>query len=294
MSGAPDNPKGYFEDEEINRLNVELLEVAGCSWKTLIVPEIPPGLSEKFRQRARVLIGERFAASPIWAFKDPRVTRLLPFWEQVLTETGFHVVYVLESRHPLAVADSLAKRDAMPRGQALGLWLMHQVSGLQAVLRNRGIVVDYDLMLQNPEAQLRRLSSFLGLPCESAQLQAFTNGFLDRNLRHSRYDRDGSDLKTAGIESVCGQLYSCLSALAEADGGIPDASREGCLSVLQQCKDYLKTSEEWLKAIDALQEEIHLLYNMIIEKDARIRHLEQRRLSARVRRLLGFGRRGRN
>jgi hypothetical protein len=291
MPATSDNLKGYFEDREINLLNIELLDAMGCSWRTLIVPETPSELTEKFSRHARVLIGERFAASSIWAFKDPRVTRLLPFWQHVLTEAGFRVVYALSNRHPLSVADSLAKRDGMPRGQALGLWLMYQVSGLRAVLRNGGIVVDYDLMLQDPEAQLRRLSSFLGLRCETPKLQAFTNGFLDRNLCHSSYARDGSDFKTDGIESVCGQLYFSLSALAEADNSIPDALRVGCLSALQQCEDYLKANEEWLKAIDVLQEEtkdVPRLHNVIAQKNERIRNLERRRLSARIRLLFGL------
>ncbi|MBW1793702.1 MAG: sulfotransferase [Deltaproteobacteria bacterium] len=209
MGGKEDNPKGFFEDQDVNDLTEEILEAMHCGWDSLLVPQMSQELLEHFLTRAVNLIRQHFGDFSWWGLKDPRITRLLPFWQKVLSEAGVHPVYILANRHPLSVAASLEKRNDMPRGHALGLWVLYQAAGLETLLLNGGLVVDFDFMVQEPETQLRRLSAFLGLNFEpsNSEILVFLNEFLDHSLRHWRYTHDQSDIEIGELGTICRALY---------------------------------------------------------------------------------------
>src|ERR1017187_7759888 len=115
------NPKGFFENEEINLINERIL--------SSVLPRRPDGVLGKlpfFRTRpgklqmwlARVSIEtilvcpegvdcqiNKLTARQPFCFKDPRFSYTLPCWRQFLPNTRFVVVF----RHPADTAKSMAK-----------------------------------------------------------------------------------------------------------------------------------------------------------------------------------------
>src|ERR1044072_904172 len=66
------NPKGYWEQREINALNDAILSVFGGSFEH--PPDLPPGWQhdpalDPLRTRAAALLTEYFADAPLWGFK---------------------------------------------------------------------------------------------------------------------------------------------------------------------------------------------------------------------------------
>ncbi|QSR84392.1 glycosyltransferase [Methylacidimicrobium sp. B4] len=188
---AADNPTGFWEDGRflsINQRLTQLLGEEGRWWEYLLPPEVPLSSSGVRSLIAEAVeeIERRFAPFPLWALKDPRTLRVLPFWEEVLHQAGVGGEVVLAVRHPLACAHSLLRRDGIPEDRSLLLWTSQYLAHWPRLAARPFLAVDYDRVLEEPERELRRLCGRLGLPWSKAAL-AEARTFLQPELRHSRF-----------------------------------------------------------------------------------------------------------
>jgi hypothetical protein len=257
MPGQPDNPKGFFEDLDLTAINLNLLTDLGCHWDSLFIADWQTLNGKRRRhylQRAAKLIRKRFGSVELWGFKDPRVTRLLSFWNQVLDMVACQPVFVMANRHPLSVAASLAKRDRMPLGQALILWVLHQSAALEILSRQGGLVVDFDLLLENPGIQLQRLRDFLAVPVleDSKEEIEFNEQFLDGSLRHNHYQRDGSDLGSDELGCLCRRLYLHLQAWAEIEDAVSAPLLEEAATLINEVENYCARQKLLMDTVDSL------------------------------------------
>jgi hypothetical protein len=211
------NEKGFWEDVDLNRLNVEMLEALETDWHHLFSP--PPGFVDSlhkngFLLRAVDLLRSKVGDSACFGFKDPRVTQLLPFWREVFTHAGLETGYVLAIRNPISVVESLQRRDGFDMEKSILLWLSYTVAMLEGTMgeRNR-VIVDYDRLLDAPERELRRISAVMGRALIPTEIQLYKSEFLDAGLRHSVYGAHELTLDKF-IWSVVGDLYSRLLAVA--------------------------------------------------------------------------------
>ena len=69
-------------------------------------------------------------AGPIWAFKDPRTTRFLPLWQELLQVRGLTPRYVLAVRDPDEVAASEVARDGVPPERVYRTWFRYNMEAL--------------------------------------------------------------------------------------------------------------------------------------------------------------------
>ncbi|NBW87979.1 MAG: sulfotransferase family protein, partial [Planctomycetia bacterium] len=155
MPATADNPTGYWESQGIARLNNRLLESAGTRWNDDAA--IPPAwfadpARDRDRDEARRLLDDAFAAATLFALKDPRLCRLLPFWREVLSAAGIDRSAVLVLRDPLEVARSLAARQDVPEfrpaaiactNRALLLWLRYVLDAERHSRELPRVAVDY-------------------------------------------------------------------------------------------------------------------------------------------------------
>lgn len=122
------NARGFFEDVEIVALDDALLDAQGADWKSVALltgADWNGAAHAAARSRARRLLEARLARTGRFAFKDPRVPRLLPFWQHVFADMNVDDAYVIAVRHPLAVIDSLTARDALDVRRSGWLWAAH-------------------------------------------------------------------------------------------------------------------------------------------------------------------------
>jgi hypothetical protein len=225
----PDNPTGFWEDRGIFDINERLLAALGLRWQDV-------GLIERFRFAEPGIVSLRrdavdylraaFGAHPLWAFKDPRTVRVLPFWNGVLDDLGRAVCYLVVIRSPRSVARSLLQRQGTDPATAHRLWLDHMVPYFSDLAGKRFVVVDYDAFMRAPRAQLERIARGLKLPdpgaAASPDIDRLVSDFLDEKLRHSRFSRfdfdDGSE-----VSRLTGEAHLWLYELA-SDRIEPDAS----------------------------------------------------------------------
>jgi hypothetical protein len=184
LPDSEDNPEGYWEHRDISKLNEEILEHLGGSWRE--PPQVESGWSTSASLQS---VWERFESiaadlksHPKWGWKDPRNSLTLEFWLMHMPDLQL----VLCLRNPLEVADSLSTgkpmRD-MDRAAALGLWVAYHRVILQQDIADSLIVTHYDSYMYDPDAELQRVLAALDVQASDEQIQAAI-GTIRRDLKH--------------------------------------------------------------------------------------------------------------
>ena len=196
------NDKGFFEDLDIFAINEEIFKVLNdASWSSLQAID-PDDLRvrslDSLKVRASHLLRSKHESSPIFAVKDPRFAKVLPFWLDVVSSLNLSPSFIISLRNPLSVAHSLQKRDQLDEIRSHYLWLQHLLLSIKLTSNLPRLVVDYDLFMADALGQLSRVAKFLNLEFnpDTPQLSEFKNVFLDSSLRHHQHEVDemSSDL----------------------------------------------------------------------------------------------------
>ena len=224
MRPGPDNPKGYFEVQAIMQLNDELLAHLGGAWDE--PPVLDPGWElgaglAPFRDRADAILADTFGPPDEWpariAWKDPRLSLLMPFWRTV-TEISATIVVV---RDPVEVVASLGARGySVGPSQAAGLWLRYLFA---ASADNPGrLLVRHSDIFDDLSRTVARLASHLDLPAPDADVEARVRDHLDIGLRHHDATRAAPELDNPLLE---------LASAVWSDGDV-DTDLEGAGSLV--------------------------------------------------------------
>ncbi|MHB1498590.1 MAG: hypothetical protein ACYCXN_11860 [Acidimicrobiales bacterium] len=182
-----DNPKGYFEREDVNALNDELFASLGGSWDRPPARQLVADSAPSWVGKVEVLVERLLAEAsgrPL-VLKDPRVSLALPAWKAAL---GGRFCWLLVDRSPVDTALSLRKRDARPLSVALALWQLYLTELLDGLAGERVLVVHYEDFIEHPEQEganlLGRLAEVLPeRPTAKVDAQG-AKGFVSGAMRH--------------------------------------------------------------------------------------------------------------
>ncbi|HTM71177.1 MAG TPA: hypothetical protein VL118_09985, partial [Luteimonas sp.] len=217
-----DNPEGFWEHAEAVRINEALLAGLGMAW------DDPRPMPEGWLETPAALAAERgiaalvdreFAAPGLWALKDPRLCRLFPLWRRVVEKAGVAPRALLVVRNAVEVAQSLERRNALPRPVGELLWARHLI---EAEAASRGLpraVVGYDALLAGWRDAMARISGDIQveLDCDGATAAAIDD-YLRPQLRH-HHARDDTALPGKLVAPVAASLQDASgAALASAVG----------------------------------------------------------------------------
>jgi len=263
------NIKGFWEDREINSLNIEMQNFLVNDWHNL--SPIQSGDVAALRKngytlRAVELLRRKLAEAPLFGFKDPRVAKLLPFWKEVFEHCQLDVGYVLALRHPLSVAKSLAQRDRLDPGKSYLLWLGHVLTSLMNTAGHKRVIVDYDRLMQAPEHELNRIGEGLSLTIEPVELQHYKTEFLDQGLRHSVHDLNDLVLDAA-CPPIVREVYASLLDLASNETTVNDVAPKGQIAAWAGEFERLKSL---LSLVDRLSTQNANALQLVAERDTQI------------------------
>lgn len=216
LAVAGENDKGFFEDLDIVEINEGILAAAGAKWHTLEPIEFSKIDAQKLNTlRAKAIFALRAKCGDrTFALKDPRLSRLLPFWQPIFDRLGLRVAYVIAVRNPISVGRSLQKRDRFALDRSYSLWLNHMVPALQATRDRLRVIVEYDRLVDSPRGELLRIAEHLGLVLDDTRASDFERGFLDKSLQHWRFE--ANDLE--GIHSAPEEVRELFLALRSTSG----------------------------------------------------------------------------
>ena len=247
------NPRGYWEDEEVVRFNNRILSSLGCEWDSLGLFFHSTELlaaCELYRPEAIKLIERKKETNTLWGFKDPRASRLLPFWNDVFRELKITPLYVISSRSPYCVYQSLKKRNDFSKEKSTLLWLEHMLASIRDTENCNRLIVDNKKLMKSPELELKRLADFIGAnDLSESVLSKFANDFLDPSLNH--YDEDTVSKHVTALDIVSSNVYASLS----------QCDYIGALKAIELMPGSLKAKE----GIELIKE--HLLFEIVKERN---------------------------
>lgn len=257
MPAAPDNEKGFWEDMDIYSFNERLLSKLGSAWDRMTPVTTDRLIGDAFaieRYEAVALLESKFSKSPIFGFKDPRTSILLPFWQCIFGDMGIEDNYVLAVRNPLEVAESLRKRGQLNTMGALLLWLKYNWAAVENSTGRKRICVLYPQLIADPTEQLARMAMALDLtqPAPSSPTMfEYVSEFLSKDLAHNRIS-DNEIQRSGGIPAAVKTLYDLLLAWSKESGAAFEVPSEAKI----QIESYLSESRPLLELSDSLQAQI--------------------------------------
>jgi hypothetical protein len=181
---ATGNPKGYYENLSVVQFHDRFLTAINSTWmdiEPLRRKRFRGKVTREFREELLPLLEVEFGAQRA-LIKDPRLCRLIPLWRPLVKGLFPRAHFLLPIRHPVEVAYSLQKRDAMPLQQGLRLWAVHVLEGEWCTRGFRRTFTTYDELIASPDDTVARLAKTLDLSREKVQAEA--SGQVDPALRH--------------------------------------------------------------------------------------------------------------
>ncbi len=221
LSPHDSNPE-HWESLSVLQHSDAVLAHFGGTWDA--PPQLPEGWENDEGLVHRADAVEALAAAypepgpAVW--KDPRICLLLPYWRPVLQAP---MAAVLMWRAPLAVARSLHRRNGLPLPYGVALWERYNRSAIANLADTDVYVLAYDALVEDPDASLHGLTSWLGSLDAFAGRQSWDHesalSVITANRRHE------SDRATGGDDHVVldeqRQLVDHLTRLAGPHRSLP-------------------------------------------------------------------------
>ena len=265
------NSAGYWESKPIKDLNEEMLVSGGGEWSEW--QEFNPGwfrssAVQRFRDRAIELVGSEFGDSPLFVFKDPRLSILMPFWRSVLEELGIEPVAIHPLRNPVEVARALERRNNFLISKGVLLWLRYTLDGERGTRGLRRLFTSYDELLEDPVGLIQRTQDSLDVywPRNSAKARREITQFLSNDMRHHR---DGARV----LRSLSYATDWVVKTYETLNGFVTDGEDEVGRAVLDAVREEFIAAGHAFGSIARDNEERH----------ARIAQLQQEREKAGAR-----------
>lgn len=239
LPARDDNPTGFWESAPICAFNDELLASAGSSWddwEALNRDWIDSPVIPSLKQRAIEILASQFDQAPLFVIKDPRFSRLMPFWQDVLRASGADIRCLIVLRSPWEVAASLRVRNNFSSYKTQLLWLRHV---LDAEHHSRGFpraILTYDQLLGQWRPTVAGIARSLGLswPRTASAAEAEIDAFLRPRHRHHSVDRS--------LDAVFGELDRWIADTGAVLDSLPQAGDDALLRLDQIREEFNKAT----------------------------------------------------
>lgn len=237
LPASSSNPKGFWESARLMHFHDRLLNDARSSWddwRPLAPDWYDAPSARSFAEELPSLIDDEFTDATLMLVKDPRMCRLMPFWQSSLRAAGIDMSVVLTSRRPEEVASSLARRDRFSGQRSLLLWLSHVLQAEYDTRSMERVFVGYDDLLSHWPREVDRIGAVLDIewPRHPREAAAEIDAWLDGSLRHhqvapapARRDRDQLTSWTAAAFDAIETLTTTASDAPRARAAL-DRIRE--------------------------------------------------------------------
>ncbi|GAW37224.1 chromosome partition protein Smc [Roseovarius sp. A-2] len=274
------NPDGYFESLLAYKLNDALLGSAGSSWDdwhAVNTDWYGSPRKQEYILRAQEMLEQEFGAAGFFVLKDPRICRLVPFWSEVMAESGIEPLFVCTHRNPVEVAASLARRNGWPESRGLLLWLRHVLDAEADSRGHRRTFVSYDGLLSDWRGMIGRIGADLELrwPIKPETAAPGIEGFLSDSRRTFRAaEMDGPAQGT--ISGWIGEVHGILDQWVQdgetqSDHQRLDDIRAGLRETDATLSLLMQETQRESEQVRRLQSELEQSHAKISELDAAAR-----------------------
>lgn len=237
------NEEGYWEHRwvtDLNRRFLMSLNLAAFDVDPVPADWLQRPMSETFLAEMQVRLERYFSGKPLWGWKDPETSILLPFTKTLFERIALRPHYVICVRHPLDVASSQERRSGTPRDHTLGSWLRHTLFALRETIGEARTVVMHDDFLEQPRTALEATVNAVAdwSPSEEVWRSAASTVRPDLvHFRRTAKELDGLPVLFQKTYDLCREAASAPDRL---QGGALDARIEACHAELVQWMSYLR------------------------------------------------------
>ncbi len=186
-----DNPKGFFENMKVFRMNEHFIKKCNSSWDDpcfygsdwLLDKEV-----KQYKRDLKDLLEQEIGHHALSAVKDPRICILFPVLQDVFSDMGIAIKCVFAVRDPVEVAKSLQKRDGFSLEHGLLMWMNHMLTAEYLTRGVPRVFVAFESLIENSESEISAIIEKLELPFPRPWQEARADvlAFLDRDLRHHK------------------------------------------------------------------------------------------------------------
>jgi glycosyltransferase involved in cell wall biosynthesis len=219
------NERGHWEPQALVAYHNRLLAELGSEWwdwGPLNLRDLPVAHRAQIKADLIEILTEDFGQSPLFAIKDPRISRFPDFFVSVLEAMQCQTKAVLAFRNPLDVIDSLIARKEFwsiqrDRTDAALLWLSHMLEAERGARRLPHAIISYETLMEDPVGSMKRLVTKLGLavPISVEEAAEDIGRFVDNDQRH--HARKPEDVLLD--PSVAGWVADTFLALRDLEHG---------------------------------------------------------------------------
>lgn len=186
MPITQDNPKGYYENNKVLKLNEKILIENNSSWDNchFKISKIPKEKIAPYVAEAKKILTEEFRYSEQFCIKDPRNCITFPIWEQASLELKYTIKIIIPHRNPIEVANSLKKRDSFSFEKSLTLWCHHFLSAEHFSRPYKRIFLSFNELLNDTKKTVKTLNDFIGIESKGKETKQIES-FLDVNIKNN-------------------------------------------------------------------------------------------------------------
>ena len=206
---AGENDRGFWEPTRVVEIHDRLLAEIGSAWDDVFPLPTDWLQSAAAQQAKRDLaheITKDFSDSRLFVVKDPRITRLLPLWLELLDELAIEPFIIIPVRNPLEIASSLKRRNGFALAKSILIYVRNSLDVELASRGRRRMFVRFDRLLSDWQKFATALSDSLRMhmPPLSSETIVEIGDFLNSDLYRNRFSRDqfisGPDIASIVIE----------------------------------------------------------------------------------------------
>lgn len=212
MRGNEFNKKGYWENQKLVSLNDSILEHFDRTWydyRSLHDNWQNVTNLESIYKHGRVFLTSEFSNSSLWAMKDPRLCRLLPFWKKLLLTIDADIHYIICIRHPLEVGNSIVRRDKIPFEYALLLWIVYTLDSIIYTDGLQRTIINYADLLKNWPDTLSPFFNSAGIAiADNSATKDKVSDFLTQDLHH--HNINDLRMRDSDLSRLATTLYTVI------------------------------------------------------------------------------------
>lgn len=215
------NPTGHWEPERLIALHDQMLAEAGSSWddwRSFDPNDLGAQRLRFYKAEIARLIDEEYGSAPFFVLKEPRISRFVPLYAEILRRMRIDVRYVLIDRNPLAVIASLANRNGFTMGFSSLLWLRHELEAERATRGRSRILLSYESLLDDWRQGIDGITATLSLdwPVPDVKWQSLLSEHFATDNQHFAASTELLDADPRIIDWVK-DAYTALIALRSDD-----------------------------------------------------------------------------
>lgn len=226
---GPDNPRGHWESVPMIAFHDRLLAAAGTSWNDIHPIDqawFTTDTAKPFYDEAKLLLAQEFSDFPLFVFKDPRICRFLPFWQEIMDRENIEIKVIIPIRNPVEVALSLRNRDRFSITRGLMLWLCHVLEAEAATRFRQRVIIDWSNFNKDWRFEIARACGRLDITLSEHDESDYR--IIDQFLKKDTAVIFESDSKINFDDPMHDWFYRCyslISDLAEQDGDLKKFSK---------------------------------------------------------------------